>query len=141
MRVHTHRIRGNRRRGATTVEFAMTVPILFLFFLAQVEFSRANMVRHALKTGCYEGCRAGIALGTTEEDVEAAARETLNAAGLSHYQIELSPSTITPATREVTVRITAPIEGNTWVSPLFLNGVVLESSMSMERELIDQTSF
>jgi Flp pilus assembly protein TadG len=139
-----HKVKQNaksKRRGTTTVELSLTLPILFLFFFAQIEFARANMVRHSLRTASFEGCRAGIVLGTTEDDVEAAAKQSLVAVGLSQYTVSVTPSVITPSTREVTVRVTAPINENSWIVPLFLDGVVLENSMTMERELTDQLIF
>ena len=99
------------------------------------------MVRHALRTASFEGCRAGIVLGTTEEDVEAAAKQSLDAVGLRQYTVTVTPSVITPSTRDVTVKVTAPIFENSWIAPLFLDGVVLENSMTMERELADQTIY
>ncbi len=36
------------RRGATLVEFALVVPILFLLFFAAVEFARVAMIRHTV---------------------------------------------------------------------------------------------
>lgn len=130
-----------KRRGVVTVEFAVTVPLLFLFVFAQIEFSRANMVRHALRTATYEGCRAGIVLGSTEVDVEAAAKRALDAVGLQQYTITVTPPVITTATRDVTVRVTASIDENSWITPLFTDGVLLENSLTMERELVDQTIF
>jgi hypothetical protein len=106
-----------------------------------MEFSRANMVRHALRTACYEGCRAGIAFGTTEVDVQSAAERMLDSVSLNQYTVSVTPAVITPSTESVTITISAPITENSWIAPLFLDGVVLESSMTMERELADQMIF
>jgi Flp pilus assembly protein TadG len=126
-----------RRLGATVVEFAVTCPILFLFFFAQIEFSRANMVRNALRSACHAGCREGIVLGSTEADVRAATETTLQNVGLKQYVVTVTPSVITKATKNVTVHITASIRENSWIFPFFLNGMVLENTMTMERELVD----
>lgn len=130
-----------RRRGVTSVEFALCAPILFLFFFAQLEFTRANMLRNALRTSCYEGCREGIIVGSTSEDIEAAATRNLKAIGFRKYDITVTPSVITDNTREVTVKISAPIAENSWYPPFFLRGVSIDNSMTMERELVDQLIF
>ena len=137
----TRRSAKTQRRGAVTVEAAVAIPILFLFVFAQIEFARANMVRHALRTAAFEGCRAGIVLGTTEVDVETAAQQSLDAVGLKQYTVTVTPSAITPETQQVTVTVTVPINENSWIAPLFLDGVILENSMTMERELVDQMIF
>ena len=124
--------RANARRGNVSVEFALTFPILFLFFVGQMEFSRANMVRHALVTASFQGCRAGIVLGTTSDDVENAARETLESVGINEFTVTVVPEVITQETPEVTVEVSAPIAGNSWIAPLFLSGTVLRHEMTME---------
>lgn len=137
----SRRCREPKRHGAVVVELALTFPILFLFLVAQIEFSRANMVRHALVTASFQGCRAGIVLGTTAMDVEEATRETLESVGLTDYSVTIVPQVITPATAEVSVEVSAPIDGNSWIAPLFLGGTVLKHKMTMEREQHDQLIF
>ena len=51
------------RRGATTVEFAMTAPVLFLFLFAAMEFSRYNMVSQTATNAAFEGARQCIVPG------------------------------------------------------------------------------
>ncbi len=131
----------NRKAGVVSVEFALTAPLLFLFFFGMLEFSRANMVRHALRTACYEGCRVGIVLGATREEVEDATKASLDAVGLTQYEISVTPAVIVPATRDVTVTISASLDENSWVIPKFLGGDGVQNTMTMERELVDQTIF
>jgi hypothetical protein len=130
--------RHSNRRGVTTVEFAICASLLFLFFFAQVEFSRANMVRNGLRSDCYHGCREGIVVGATAADVRQEAEKTLIALGLREYTITITPETITPETRTVTVAVSASLTANSWVTPIYTNGTVLDNEMTMERELVDQ---
>ena len=67
----------SRRHGALTVEFALVVPLLFFFFFAQFEFSRANMIRNVIKTACYEGARAGVVPGATSDQIRETAQNIL----------------------------------------------------------------
>jgi len=128
----------HERRGVTTVEFAITSSLLFMFFFAQVEFSRANMVRNGLRSACYHGCREGIVVGATSADVRATTEQTLIALGLREYNITITPSTITPQTQSVTVGVSASLTANSWVTPIYTAGTVLDNEMTMERELVDQ---
>src|SRR5947209_2332932 len=50
----------NARPGATSVEFAVVAPILFLLMLAIFEFGRAFMVTGLLTDAARRGCRKGI---------------------------------------------------------------------------------
>ena len=126
------------RRGVTTVEFALCSSILFLFFFAQVEFSRANMVRNGLRSACYHCCREGIVVGATTADVRQATEKTLIALGLREYTVTITPATITNETQAVTVAVSASLTANSWVTPIYTNGTVLDNEMTMERELVDQ---
>lgn len=131
----------SNRRAVTSVEFAMVAPLLFLFFFAQLEFSRANMLRHSLRTACYEGCREGIVVGATTEDIEIATEHILKAIGLKEYTVRVTPAVINNKTRDVTVFVSVPIAENSWYPPFFLQGVTLENQMTMERELTDLLIF
>ncbi len=54
--IHALRLsRARTRRGATTVEFAITVPILFAVVFTAFEFSRMNVIRHTAVNAAYEG--------------------------------------------------------------------------------------
>ncbi|MBX3440075.1 MAG: pilus assembly protein, partial [Planctomycetaceae bacterium] len=57
-----------RRGGATTVELAIVLPVLFLFVFSAIEFSRLNMLRHLASVAAYEGARQGIVLGATADE-------------------------------------------------------------------------
>ncbi|MEZ6075910.1 MAG: pilus assembly protein [Pirellulaceae bacterium] len=51
------------RSGVTTVEFAMTAPLLFMLLYAALELGHANMTFNAVEAACYEGARVGIVPG------------------------------------------------------------------------------
>ena len=116
-------------------------PSCLCSFFAQLEFSRANMVRNALRSACHAGCRAGIVLGTTKDDVQNATEETLRNVGLTQFDVTVTPAVITSSTREVTVHISASVKDNSWITPFYTGSLVLENTMTMERELIDQVIF
>ena len=54
---HGHRSKAQCRPGATLLEFAVVVPLLFLCFFAAFEFCRVAMIQHTADNAVYEGCR------------------------------------------------------------------------------------
>lgn len=130
----TDRSRSRKRRGATTVEFAICAPILFMFTFASLEFSRVNMIRQTVENAMYEGCRRGIVPGATAQDCRDSAQEVLNAIAVTNTSITVNPSVIVEDTPEVTVSIVVPVSDNSWVAPLFFGGLEISNSMTLRRE-------
>ena len=122
------------RCGATTVEFAICCPILFLFTFASLEFSRVNMIRQTVENAVYEGCRRGIVPGATAADVADTAQAVLNTISTSGAQITVDPTTITEDTTEVSVSVVVPVNANSWVAPFFFKNKQLSSELTMRRE-------
>jgi Flp pilus assembly protein TadG len=123
------------RHGATTVEVALILPVLFLFIFASFEFSRLNMLKHLAGAAAYEGAREGIVIGATAAEVTARANAILAAGSVSDATITTTPSTITEATTEIFVQVTIPVEGNFWLMPVYASGSITGSSrLSTERQ-------
>ncbi len=80
------------RRGATLVEFALVVPILFLLFFAAVEFARVAMIRHTVDNAVYEAARVAIIPGATQDEAIREARKLLNAVGIQAPSITVTPA-------------------------------------------------
>ena len=133
-------IRRRRRSGAVVVEFAICVPILFLFFFAALEFSRVNMIRQTIENATYEGSRRGIVPGATASDCRNAAQLVLNTVSTNDAEITVTPGAITPETTQVTVAITVPVDSNSWITPLFFKNKSLANSMTMRRERFSSNS-
>jgi Flp pilus assembly protein TadG len=128
----------NRQRaGATTVEFALTAPILFMFILAGVEFGRANMIRGTLGNAAYEGAREGITPGATVDDSRNAAQMLLNATLTRHAKIDIKPAVINDETPEVTVSISVDFAKTSWIVGRFTKGLTLTNSRTLRREKYD----
>ncbi len=122
------------RRGATTIEFALCAPVLFLFTFASMEFSRVNMIRQTVENAMYEGCRRGIVPGATAQEVEGAAQQVMDAILTNNAQITVSPTVIDEDTPDITVSIVVPINDNSWVTPFFFEGQNVTNSMTLRRE-------
>ena len=126
-----------RRRAALTVEFALTVPLLFLIFFGLLEFCRFNMVRHGVDSAVYEGARRGIVPGARASDITAATQRILDSVSVHGATIEVEPTVITSTTETVTVSISVPFSSNGWVVPKFLSSATLERSCTLSRELAE----
>ena len=66
---HQSRIK-NKRRGATTVELAMVLPVFLLVVFGCMEFSRISLMRSLASNACYEAARASMVTGATTEQAE-----------------------------------------------------------------------
>ena len=109
-----------QRRGAAMVEFAIVVPILFLFFFAAFEFCRANMIRHTVDNAVYEAARTGILPGATSGEVRDEAERILNTLGLNSSSIQVTPGQIEEDTEQVTVRVEVSLDDNSFIAGQFL---------------------
>ena len=142
--MHTHKFNRNNvgpRRGATAVEFAVTAPLVFVLFFAQLEFSRANLMRHSIQSAAYEGARRGIVPGATADDVRTEARTILNAVSARNATITVEPAVILTDTRTVTVTVGISLNENSWGAAKFFENRTLSSSVTLSREVIDLTTF
>jgi len=124
----------NCRRGTTTVEFAICLPLVLLLFFGAMEFSRINMLRHTIAQAAYEGARRGIVPGATADQVRTTAADVLGSIWAASYTIDVVPATITPQTTQVTVSISLPLAQNCWVPSVFVSGGTVSKSFTMERE-------
>jgi len=126
--------RKTNRRGAATVEFALTVPLLFLFFFAGLEFSRAMVVRNNIQSSAMTGARTGILPGATAAECELAAQQMLDAALIKDATITVEPATIEPSTQNISVTISVPLSSNTLPMSRFVLGTTLSQTITLRRE-------
>ena len=123
-----------QRRGATMVEFALVVPIVFILFFAAVEFSRAAMIRHSIDNAVYEAARIAIVPGGTATAAQVEARRILSAVGVVRPSIVVTPSQIDRQTPQVTVRVTVPMDANSYVPPQYFAGRSITRELTLRRE-------
>jgi Flp pilus assembly protein TadG len=122
------------RRGGVTVEMAIVGPLAFFFFFAAFEFCRVAMIRHTADNAVYEACRQAMIPGGTATAARDEARSILNTLGIGSYSVTVLPQEITAATREVTVRVRVPLDGNSFVPNQFFGGQVIERELTLRRE-------
>ncbi|MAT72385.1 MAG: transporter [Planctomycetaceae bacterium] len=133
----TPRLRTRRatRRGTSTVEFALTAPILFVLVFGAIEFSRANMLVHTTSIAATEAARAGIIPGATAAEVEATGRAQLQAAGIREATLTVDPPEILSSTEQVTVTVDVPVNmNNGYIIPRVFLGRQVHKSVTLQRE-------
>ena len=137
---HRRQVFGRRcdaRRGALTVEFALTLPLVFMLLFGAIEFLYVNMVRCSAESAAYEGARRAVVPGATAQNAKDAAQAILDAVGTRNERITVSPGSITATTEAVTVTIEIPLDSNSLISPRYMRGKTLRKACTLQRERLD----
>ena len=130
----------HKRRGATTVEFAVICSVLFLVVLGFIEVTRGFMVIHLLNSAARQGCRIGVIEGKSTKDIRTAAVKTLKSQGI-HGEVTTvmvnggaADASTSKAGDEITVTISVPASSVSWVpGARFLVGNI-SSQYTLRRE-------
>lgn len=123
------------RSGATTVEFALTVPIAFLLLMASVEFARVNMIRNTLVNAAYTGARRAMVPGATASVTKTEAQKVLTLTGIKGGTVTVEPEVLTNTTAQVTVTVTVPLNRNAWVATTFMKDNNYSRTCTLSREM------
>jgi Flp pilus assembly protein TadG len=133
-------VRNRRRRGASSVEFAVVAPFLFLIILGILEVGRGLMVIHLLNNAAEAGCRTGIIEGKTTANIKSVVNTALSNAGVNGDSVIVtvndgsSDASAAAAGDEITVVVQVPIASITWVpGTTWLKGT-LQGQYTMRRE-------
>ena len=131
---HFSRSEKPTRRGALTVEMALTLPILLVVVFACLEFGRMNMIRNSAKNAAYKAARSAIIPGAQAGSAQTVARNLMQAIGVSNANITISPANITNTTPSVTVTIVTSLNGNLFFAPMFLANKSITTTCTLNRE-------
>lgn len=132
-----HRRKGQRRRGAAAVEFALIVPVMLTFTFGLIEVTRISMIKESITQASREGARVGVRPTATVADVEARIAEELAIMGIDSSAVTVTPSVLEQAAagEDVTVAISVPISDVSWVPGYFSFGVLdIVAETVMRRE-------
>jgi Flp pilus assembly protein TadG len=124
----------NHRRGATAVEFAVTAPVFLIFLLGAFEFGWLSVIRHTADNAAYEGARAAMVPGATANDALAKTNSILKIVGARGATVKITPSVLSPSTKEVTVVVDVPMRRNGLIAPRFTSKTVLHSESTLRTE-------
>ncbi len=118
------------RQGATSVEFAFMVPVIFLMFIGAIELTRLNFIRQTAANACYEGARKAITPGGTDADARTEALRIMTLLGVGNG------ATATVATTDTTVNVSVsiPVNQNSWGISRFSSGLNVTQSCMLTKE-------
>ncbi len=122
--------RRRARRGATTVEFALTAPILFLFVFAGLEFGRLNMICHTMENAVYEGARRGLVPQATDNDIRKVVQSVMGAVSARQPTV-----TISRANANLTVSVETEWAKQGWVVPMITGNRTLRKSVTLAQDV------
>lgn len=122
------------RRGATTVEFAIVVPVFFLLLTAAFEFSRLNVIRHTADNAAYEAARTAMVPGATAAEAIAKANSIMAVVGARGARVTVTPSTLGPEVDTINVKIDVPLNQNGWIAPKFTGNRTLTAQSTLKTE-------
>lgn len=126
------RRRGPKRIAATLVEFAIVSNVLFVTIFTCMEFARMNMARNLAQDAAYLAARVAIVPGATPIEAEAEGTRIMNAIFPSGFTVTCSA--IGEDTETVSVRVAVQLDEIALFVPMFLGGIELESTATMQTE-------
>jgi Flp pilus assembly protein TadG len=135
--------RAQQRRGVTTVEVAITFPILMFLIMLVFDVSRMMMVHQCLGYAAQEGSRhASLATSTSQTEVESVTKAALLAAvpnAASTVTVTVSPALVMGMNSgtQMTVNAQVRLSDVSWLSGnmlQYLGDPLLTASAVQERE-------
>ncbi len=128
------RLNGNRR-GATSVEFALCLPILLAFVFGILEFSRVTQLQQSVRLAAFEGARAGISLNAVTTDVQTAVDRVMSAISISNYSTTITPHPLTYTSSSVAVTVTLDPTQNAWFTWFVKSTNTITANVTLLREV------
>lgn len=122
------------RRAATVVEFALVVPIVLMFTFAAIEFARVVMIRHSVDNAVYESARVGIIPGGSADEVRGVVDHMLGVISVNDYLVEVIPAVLEADSPQITVRVTVPLDTNSYLPAQFFAGKSVRRELTLQRE-------
>lgn len=134
-----HRVGGSAedRRGAATVEFALTASIFFLILFASLEFARYNMILQTASNAAFDAARACIVPQAEAADGQAAGEAILSAAGIAGGTVTINPATIDYTTTDITATVTVPVTRNLWTSAVFFKQTQVTKTCTLTSDWVN----
>jgi Flp pilus assembly protein TadG len=122
--------RSKDRAGATTVEFAFMVPIIFSIFMGAIEITRLNFVRQTASNAAYEGARKAVMPGATTGEAQTEAMRILTMMRVGTG----ATCNVTMGIDKVTATVVVPVSQNSWGITRFCSGMNVSQTVSLSRE-------
>jgi len=105
-----------------------------MFAFAAIEVARVVMIRHSVDNAVYESARLAIVPGGTAADARNETQRLFTVIGITDFLVEVVPPVLAPETPDVTVRVTVPLDSNSYFPQQFFAGRTIRRELTMRRE-------
>ncbi len=105
--------------------------------LALFEFSWLNVLRHTADNAAYEASRVAMVPGASAAEAISEAERLLGAIGTRGATVSVDPAIIGPATTQVTVSVSVPLDRNALLTPRFVGGRHIETRSTLRTERVE----
>ena len=95
----------SRRRGAETIEAALTLPLVLLVIFGGMEYGWMILRSSQMHAAARVGAREASLSGSSAESVDSVVRSTLMASGIDSFSIEFDPSAPENAEPGTTIKV------------------------------------
>lgn len=109
-----------RRKGASSVEFALTFPLVLFFFTGLIAFTQAILLRDTAQHAAYEGARKGLTIDATNASVVSDVKDFLKTMRVANPVIEVTPANLNTTSEQVSVTVRIPFQDNAWIAAAFI---------------------
>jgi Flp pilus assembly protein TadG len=114
----------------------MCLPILFLLVVGCFEICHASMLQHAAESAAYEGARAGVIPGATQERCQDSAAFVLRSMGIRGFTVRTNPESITTSAPTINVEVSVPLRSNTIFAPFLFSDPIFRGNCELVREIL-----
>lgn len=121
------------RRGATIVEVALVLPLLFTLILTAYEFGRLGMLRQEVDNVAYEVARYATRTGATQEQAMAYGERQLSTLGVRNAQVIVEPAPESGA-QQISVTLSVNLASYGWITPVLRQHKEMYASCSLPSE-------
>lgn len=119
-------LRNRSRKGATTVEFALVVPIILTLVFGLMEWGRFEMIRQVSSTAAFNAARQGCLPGAVSTEVEDRVDSILDI-----YFISGATTEVTLSETETTVHVSVPVNENSLFLLRFFGNMTVEREFTL----------
>ncbi len=129
------RRKGDKRWGASAVEFAIVANIMMIMILACMEFARMNMVRNLAQDAAYFAARQAIVPGATSTEAIEEAESIMDSMLSNGYTVTVSE--IDKDSTDITVTVAVDLTEVALFAPYFLPDTTIQTVARMRTERYD----
>lgn len=127
---------GRRRRGFSTVEFAVCLPVMFLLIFGAIEASSFIFLKQSLHVAAYEGARSAMRTGVCNDNVYESVCNILDSRNVKEFVVSFPNGNVSDAETgdEIVIEVTAPTAANSPLTGQFVINREVTARVVMMKE-------